>query len=117
MQEDNNETNTEIENILNENPLIEDKKSNGASNIKGTIKGKKKLKLSKKKVYLIVGVIIIILIGLAMLSSLSGNCEGTTTNTMSEVDFIKILRQQIIENGYAEMGEGDLKIKVSPYLE
>ncbi len=109
---------TEIEDILNESPIEDIPKSKPQLK---TYDLKKKLKRPKKKTIIIIGVILVILIGGFALVSNGGddsnNTETTsnteTTNNISLVDSIK---QQIIEKGYAEIGEGNSKMILAPYI-
>ena len=100
--------NNEIEDILNESPLVDTSKPN---KIKGI---KKKMKRPKKKTMIIIGVIFIIAFGGFLLISTFGS--DANIETISNADFISSIKQQIIEKGYAEIGEGDSKITLSPYL-
>ena len=101
----------EIENILNEIPLMEDPKSKQQLKTKGP---KKKLRLPKKKTIIIIGVILVILIGGFVL--VSNGDDTSNTETTSNTNLIDLIKQQIIEKGYAEIGEGDSKMTLAPYI-
>ena len=112
------DTNTEIENILNESPIENVPKSKPQLK---TYDSKKKLKRPKKKTIIIIGVALVIIIGGFMLFSNgdgdSSNTETTSnTETNSNINFIDSIKQQIIEKGYAEIGEGNSKMILAPYI-
>ena len=104
---------TEIENILNESPIENIPKSK--SQLK-TYSPKKKLKFPKKKTLIIIGVILgVLIIGFMFIS----NNEETPEDTeiIEETSLVDSIKQQIIEKGYAEVGEGDSKMILAPYIE
>ena len=97
-------TNKEIEDILNENPLIKPTQSN-------TIKSsKKKFKLPKKKTMIVIGITTIIIVVLFMM--VPNVCQECTCDVPNNTEYVNSIKQQIIEKGYANVEE----MTLSPYI-
>ncbi len=103
---------TEIEDILNEIPIETVLKSKPQLK---TDDLKKKLKRPKKKTIIIIGVVLIIFIGGFVLVS-NGGDDSSNTEVVEETSLADSIKQQIIEKGYAEIGEGDSKMILAPYI-
>ena len=119
MQEDTKDINTEIEDILRETPLVESSKKKLKGNIKtpsDKTAPRKKSKISKKKVIWIGAIVIVVIWGTIMLIPDSVDCEYEITDITKNTAFVNSVREQILNKGYADIGEGDLAMRVSPYL-
>ena len=106
------DTDKEIENILNENPL--ESKSNSKSPLKTKSPGFK-LRLPKKKTILIIGVIIIVIGGFILLSNQCEVCN-VCEECVQEISMENI-KQQIIDKGYADITDGKSNLKLAPYIQ
>ena len=99
----------EIERILNEAPPEPKLKPE-----KKVIQTKSKFKIPKKKT-IIIGVVILVIIfaGFIIIPGLgSEECIVDTTTNKGMIDSIK---QEIINNGYAELDDGTSVLKIAPY--
>ncbi len=103
------EINTEIEDILSESPLEDNSRP---KKIRTT---QKKFKLPKKKTILILGGIILVIISITILFSLLNSTP--ITEQISNTEVINSIKQQIINKGYAEIGEGNSKMILAPYIQ
>ena len=107
-------TNKEIENIISESPLDEPKSK---PPLKTKIPGKKSRSSKKKIILTIVTILFIIGTGFILIQKPCEPCNCDTETTKIINDFVNSIKQQIINKGYAEIGEGASIIRLSPYIE
>ncbi len=96
------DVNTEIENILNESPLVNKSKPKKIKKLKGS---------QKKKIIIMVVLVIVVVGGFILIQNITSN-EKPTTETVSNTDLINSIKQQIINKGYAEVGD----LTLAPYI-
>lgn len=114
----------EMDNIIKELPIVNKPKRNKPKRNKPKGNKPKFSQIFSNKIVKYVSMIIIIglIIGLFFLIPSSADCSCTAvenvTNVVCPTESISFesIKQQIITRGYAEITEGGLTIKLSPYI-
>lgn len=111
------DTNNDIEKILSEDPIMDDKSINKKFKMFRNFKKPDLKNILTRKRLIIGGLVILILLGFLLLSNLGGcdECEvcKECNNCIQNISIIDI-RDQIINKGYVELNDGELIL--APYL-